>query len=119
MRTGAATGPETEPLPAAYRITMATRSFRSPDGAAWQVWDVSPGDGPARRSTPHLPQEMRDGWLCFQSGDDKRRLFPVPAAWDAGTDDELWVLCGAAAPVRRPPDGAGDTRALVAELRDG
>jgi hypothetical protein len=61
---------------------------------------------------------MREGWLCFQSGDDKRRLFPVPPSWEVRTDDELWAMCRAASAVRRPSDAATDTRSLAAGMAE-
>lgn len=82
---------------------MAERSFTGPDGTPWQAWDVVPGqhaDWPthARR---HLPEAMGNGWLCFESAGEKRRLHPIPQAWDSRTDGELWSFCSEAQPVPR------------------
>ena len=84
---------------------MAERSFVAPDGTCWQAWEVVPSDhadwsAAARR---HLAAGLVDGWLCFESSAEKRRLHPIPAGWHARTDAELWRLCAAAAPVRRRP----------------
>jgi len=38
---------------------------------------------------PRLPRTHSDGWLCFQSSDEKRRLVPVPAGWERLSDDDL------------------------------
>jgi hypothetical protein len=81
---------------------MGVRSFRSPDGTAWSVWEVIPGQVSDFRSShgSHLPRDMADGWLCFDCGDEKRRLAPLPLNWHARSDDDLWFWCRAAVPVR-------------------
>lgn len=40
--------------------------------------------------------ELVGGWVCFASGDEKRRLFPPPERWDAVSDEELEALCARA-----------------------
>ncbi|GLC26424.1 hypothetical protein [Roseisolibacter agri] len=40
-------------------------------------------------------------WLAFQAGTVRRRLVPIPDAWEGLTDVELRALCRAAAPVAR------------------
>ncbi|MEW5926981.1 MAG: hypothetical protein AB1941_05840 [Gemmatimonadota bacterium] len=116
---------------------MGLRSFTAPDGAEWQVWAVVPESrypvrrvrerrgqdvlkytGPERRKgerrrTPPMggvPAGYAGGWLCFQSGDRKRRLAPVPDGWETRADAglvELWrnaLPAGAAgAPDRAAP----------------
>jgi hypothetical protein len=87
---------------------MATRTFTTPDGTPWQAWDVVPGlhaDWPehARR---HLPEVLSDGWLCFESAHEKRRLHPIPQAWDSRSEGELSALCDTALPVPRRLQGA-------------
>ena len=81
---------------------MAARTFDSPDGIAWNVWEVIPGQVSEFRSThgSHLPRQMADGWLCFDCGSEKRRLYPLPPEWANRTEAELWFLCRAAEPVR-------------------
>lgn len=89
--------------------TMAVRTFESPDGATWSVWEVIPGQVSEFRSTfgSHLPRELADGWLCFDCGTEKRRLAPLPANWHERPDEELRFWCRAAVPVRvRPLPGA-------------
>lgn len=44
---------------------------------------------------------LRRGWLAFQSGDERRRLAPVPSGWERATDAELAAYCVAAEPA--PP----------------
>lgn len=86
---------------------MAFRTFRDPEGRDWQVWDVVPSreaDAGSRSSTC-LPPEMAEGWLCFESADQKRRLSPYPAGWEHRDDEGIHALCRDAHPValRRQP----------------
>jgi hypothetical protein len=69
----------------------------------WEAWDVYPGQHWTEEhdASRHLPSGMADGWLCFQSGSEKRRLMPVPEGWDGVADDQLWVYCRAAQAVRQ------------------
>src|SRR5688500_367169 len=89
---------------------MAVRTFESPDGATWSVWEVIPGQVSEFRSTfgSHLPRELADGWLCFDCGTEKRRLAPLPADWHARPDDDLRFWWRAAVPVRARPGAACD-----------
>ena len=41
-----------------------------------------------------------NGWLAFQSRQERRRLVPIPARWEHMTDSELAALCAQA--VGRP-----------------
>ncbi|MBW3572568.1 MAG: hypothetical protein KY467_15810 [Gemmatimonadetes bacterium] len=81
---------------------MPVRNFEAPDGTAWTAWEVIPAQVSEFRSTngPHLPRQMVEGWLCFDCGSEKRRLYPLPPNWAGRTDAELWFLCRAAEPVR-------------------
>lgn len=106
---------------------MGLRTFVAPDGAEWRVWDVSPSlaldensrewerrgqdvlayDGPERRAderrstTPFVSPQLSNGWLCFESESEKRRLAPPPPAWEDATDDELGRLWERAEPVKQ------------------
>ena len=91
---------------------MSYRTFRSPEGAEWTAWCVTPDgvDSWNDKAAHFLPSGMSAGWLCFESGEDKRRLTPVPVGWAENSDAELWALCGTAQPVKRrgpatPPSG--------------
>jgi hypothetical protein len=95
---------------------MAVRSFESPDGITWTAWEVIPGQVSEFRSTygSHLPRQMAEGWLCFDCGSEKRRLYPLPSSWADRTEAELWFLCRAAEPVRARA-GSGRDAAPTAE----
>lgn len=82
---------------------MALREFTDPSGTFWRVYDIVPVErarthvpadvGKGRGRANLLPQEMRAGWLCFESGGEKRRLIPPEPGWEVCADVELWVLC--------------------------
>jgi hypothetical protein len=65
---------------------MAHRRVKIED-LEWDVWDVRP-EVRAHR----LGNELDTGWLCFQSGATRRRLFPIPSGWDGATDEHLAEL---------------------------
>jgi hypothetical protein len=92
---------------------MAHRTFRDELGQAWEVWDVEPtvaeppsgAELPATETTlsamerrkrrkprVSLPSNLRGGWLAFHSGGQRRRLSPIPDAWESMSDAELVAL---------------------------
>jgi hypothetical protein len=99
---------------------LAKRQFKTDDDVTWIVWDVHPEDlgrlGYDRRATPPAAEgasraeggsrrserlvhpELQRGWLCFQSGTEKRRLTPIPANWYELPDSALRDLLGEAVP---------------------
>lgn len=91
---------------------MAAREFVDPQGRAWTAWEVLPGQHTASQKAAglHLPDDMASGWLVFDGVAGKRRSYPIPAAWDQGSDAELWSLCEAAEPVvpRTKKEAAGE-----------
>ena len=48
-----------------------------------------------------LASGVADGWLCFERGDERRRLSPIPPGWSRCTDEQLEAYCQSARPVRR------------------
>jgi hypothetical protein len=53
-----------------------------------------------------VAQAFSQGWLCFESGDEKRRLAPVPEEWDGSDSGQLEEWCVAAKRVEKPaPQG--------------
>jgi hypothetical protein len=57
---------------------------------------------------------LAQGWLAFDAGAERRRLAPVPAAWESLSEAALAALCEAADPA--VPVGAAAGHAPV---RDG
>lgn len=79
---------------------MSHRTFASPDGTVWQVWDM-PGQNPDALpgGGGSLRQVIHDGWLCFESErQEKRRLTPIPARWEERSEADLWLYCRVAEP---------------------
>jgi hypothetical protein len=55
-----------------------------------------------RESRPVVIDELRGGWLAFQSSYEKRRLAPAPEGWTAMSDAQLRELLSRSQPVGRP-----------------
>ena len=53
------------------------------------------------RSPGLMMPGLGSGWLCFERGEEKRRLSPIPAGWEAAPDAELEELFDQARPVPR------------------
>jgi hypothetical protein len=89
---------------------MPHRIFTDVRGVAWDVWDVVPRSaaGDAHHAGPTaITGELARGWLAFQSPDARRRLAPIPFAWDEASDEQLRRWCTEAlAVVPRQPRGA-------------
>lgn len=108
---------------------MALREFTDSAGQAWEAFAVIPRehdrrhydrrsdgvrlDGPAddptddrrdadRRITVGHTSSRFDahGWLCFQHGDERRRLAPIPDDWKQCEEAQLQAYLDAAQPVR-------------------
>ena len=98
---------------------MPHRQFKDAKQVNWEVWDVHPGEverrlrverEPARAhvvSAPDKPRaavsrDLARGWLCFESVEIKRRLWPIPDGWERMNEAELAELCSKAkdAPAR-------------------
>jgi hypothetical protein len=91
------------------------REFTDSSGVRWKAYRVQPQLISAalerlRDSLPHLASERRQPWLLFESQGERRRLSPVPSAWEEDcTDADLEHWCTIAdrippAPARRQAD---------------
>ena len=78
------------------------RQIRDDAGVEWMVYEVNPVAG-AWRSIDSLPEGYRNGWLCFESQTEKRRLTPLPPGWEDLPTEQLSGLLGNAVQVRRSP----------------
>jgi hypothetical protein len=79
---------------------MNERRFRDWVGCTWAVWSVRPDGNAEAESMEYLPRALRDGWLVFARGMERRRLAPIPDGWWRCDDGELWGLCQDAEMVR-------------------
>lgn len=100
---------------------MTHRTIRDPSGENWDVWQVEPllwdvtlgsesgsgrADTPDIASPPMLDPALANGWLCFESRIERRRLAPIPRGWERMTEAELHALCAWATVVPRSYGGA-------------
>jgi hypothetical protein len=68
----------------AASLAATHRTFIDTRGIWWDVFAVYPE---ARHT--RLRGTFQQGWLCFDSGTEKRRLSPIPDDWRAQSDAEL------------------------------
>ncbi|HEU0015561.1 MAG TPA: hypothetical protein VFQ45_17930 [Longimicrobium sp.] len=59
------------------------------DTSVWRIWDVRPSD---RGGAVGVRQVYVGGWLCIESGDEKRRYAPIPEGWEEFEEHELLEL---------------------------
>ncbi len=101
---------------------MAHREFIDTDGVEWQAWEVIPsagerrgsgerrfgardrGDRRVRQETPvKMEDGLANGWLVFESANEKRRLHPIPAGWSTLSAAGLAELARSAEAARPSP----------------
>jgi hypothetical protein len=91
---------------------IAQRIFEDIRGRRWRAYAVHPSSSSIESGA--LPDSYREGWLSFETADERRRVAPIPAGWEELSIDELQLLCHQAqrAPKRisggraTPPDPA-------------
>jgi hypothetical protein len=71
------------------------RRFRLGNDVEWTVFDVVPKYSLA--VTPNLI----DGWLCFERGNERRRLRPIPDNWENLSEHDLARMLDQAQPEAR------------------
>ena len=85
---------------------MGQTTFRDARGVEWRVCEVSLGQLARLPAHRRVLPGLRHGWLCFESGREKRRLAPYPAGWRAISDRELAALWECAVRVPTAPASA-------------
>ena len=79
------------------------RGFTDSTGVEWRVWEVFPTQtGQVLVASTHASLKetpFANGWLCFESPAEKRRLAPIPDGWEFHDLTALEELCQKAAPV--------------------
>ena len=78
--------------------------FRDSQGRDWEAWEVS-GAAANRYPTVAGKSGPRSGWLCFESGAERRRLADYPLDWYERSPVELSELCARAVPSATPSRG--------------
>jgi len=79
--------------------SMAVRDFVDEKGVSWKVWPVTPESFKTKTAAEDYLGDYGDGWLCFESGSERRRLAQFPRDWSNKSDDELIGLLKSAAVV--------------------
>lgn len=81
------------------------RGFVDSTGVEWRVWEVVPSRA-AIETSPRVQSRTSlsatpyaNGWLCFESTAEKRRLAPIPTGWEFGGPGEMSSLLTQAVPV--------------------
>jgi hypothetical protein len=85
---------------------MSLRNFTDSQGTAWRVWNVIPQYAAVRDEDVMTPG-LQGGWLCFDSGNEKRRLSPIPEDWESAGRDALEAYCRRAAAVQQRATAGG------------
>lgn len=92
---------------------MAVRDFVDEKGNKWRVWAVLRTSIHPRTAAEDFLGDYADGWLCFESQQERRRLARYPEDWDKMGDGDLCKLLNKAAlvPVRgkSTPPKPGDS----------
>ena len=92
---------------------MAVRDFFDERGTKWRVWPVLGTSIHPRTASEDFLGDYGEGWLCFESQNERRRLARFPEDWDKMAEGDLCKLLAKAAvvPVRgRPtPPKPGDS----------
>jgi hypothetical protein len=78
---------------------MAVRDFVDEQGTKWRVWPVLRSSIHPRTAAEDYLGEYGDGWLCFESPHERRRLARYPEDWERLSDKELCLLLERAAVV--------------------
>ena len=76
------------------------RQIRDAAGVEWTVYEVNPVATPFR-AIGSLPEGYKNGWLCFECPNEKRRLTPLPPGWDELPLEQLGALLLTAVLVKR------------------
>jgi hypothetical protein len=84
---------------------MAVRDFVDEKGEKWRVWPVLRSSIHPRTAAEDYLGDYGEGWLCFESPKERRRLAHYPDDWDKMADPDLCALLSKAAvvPVRGKP----------------
>jgi hypothetical protein len=76
---------------------MAVRDFVDANGISWRVWPVTPDALQPRTAAEDYLGEYGEGWLCFESASERRRLARYPKDWESLSNEDLCSLLSAAA----------------------
>lgn len=83
------------------------RGFTDTTGVEWRVWEVVPSraaiatSSVAQSRTSLSTTPYANGWLCFESELEKRRLAPIPPGWELVAPGDIAQLLEQAIVVER------------------
>jgi hypothetical protein len=92
---------------------MSIREFTDSAGVKWRVWATTPREGVL------YGDNLKSGWLTFESGSSRKRLAPIPRGWEDVSPERLELMCRVAqvvrlargaVPLTPDPDAPDDTR---------
>jgi hypothetical protein len=87
---------------------VSLREFVDKHGTEWKVWDITPESMHPVTAQEFFLGEYQEGWLAFESANERRRLSQWPLNWCDLSSDELEQLCEQAKPA--PRRSAQETR---------
>lgn len=85
---------------------MAMRDIVDEKGTKWKIWPVSASSIHPKTAAEDYLGDYSEGWLCFESGTQRRRLARYPQDWGTLPDKELVRLlktAGVVTPRRNTP----------------
>lgn len=91
---------------------MAVRDVRDEAGTTWKVWAVMASSIHPKTAAEDYLGDYSEGWLCFESATQRRRLARFPRDWDKLPDKELLRLLKSAQvvqPRKNTPPKPGDS----------
>lgn len=90
---------------------MAVRDVVDENGVKWKIWSVTQSSIHPKTAAEDYLGEYSEGWLCFECGNQRRRLARFPQDWGRLPDKELLRLLKTAhvvVPRRNTPPKPGD-----------
>jgi len=92
---------------------MAVRDFTDEKGLKWRVWPVLRSSIHPKTAAEDYLGDYGEGWLCFESQQERRRLARYPDDWEKMYEGDLCHLLSKAALVpvrnRQTPPKSGDS----------
>jgi hypothetical protein len=74
--------------------SVTIRTFKDSHGDTWWVWSTHP------QTPTSVNVQLREGWLTFDSGTERRRVGPIPKGWETFSIERLELTCRVATPAR-------------------
>jgi hypothetical protein len=88
---------------------MPLREFADGRGEVWRVWSVTIDQAYVHDLREAYLGELSQGWLCFESNAERRRLASFPDDWHLMTEGQLSVLLDRARIAPRRDSGGSET----------